>query len=700
MFVTFVTLSLTACYVNDRRHRLVINRDTYRSGFNAKPLSGKPLLTTENGDSGVKDYTSHPCLRECDSTAPPRVCEYNFTVENYATRTKACYDCPFTPSDCFRPHCIPGDGNPRSVIVANRMLSGPSIQVCEGDEVVVNVHNKMIGGEGTTIHWHGLHQRGTPEMDGAVLVTQCPIHAHSTFQYRFSARSPGTHFWHAHAGVQRGDGLFGSFVVRQSAAREPHRKLYDLDESEHTITLMDWMRKTSVEVFTDKHHSGGPAFPQSLLVNGRSQFHKITLNNTNETTHIPYSVFDVKQGHRYRFRVISNAAQNCPMQVSVDNHTLLVIALDGSPIQPEPFDVINIFGGERIDFVLSANQSVGNYWLRVTGDGSCGFYFLRAMTLAILRYTGAPEVVPTAATDFKIATQSDRFLSPYNTNGPATSRHVVEMTSLHPDDVTLKATPDKKFYLRVDFNRINNYNYHSPELYPLENVTSAMELLTNQINYISSILPPSPLLTQHGDVPEEMFCNERTVKKNCTLEFCECVHVQDVRLNDVIELVIVDEGQSHWSNHPFHLHGHQFRVVALEKVSKQAYAYEVKRLDAEGHIKRKLSGAPLKDTVNVPDGGYTVVRFHATNPGFWLFHCHSEFHAQIGLSMIFKVGDIHQMVTPSKGFPKCGNWKPEMTTGSADDESTSSSSQRTVYSLNAVSVVVTLLVGAVMNVVY
>lgn len=41
----------------------------------------------------------------------------------------------------------------------------------------------------------------------------------------------------------------------------------------------------------------------------------------------------------------------------------------------------------------------------------------------------------------------------------------------------------------------------------------------------------------------------------------------------------------------------------------------VKVLDAMGQIKRKLTRAVLKDTVTVPDGGYTIIRFKATNPG-------------------------------------------------------------------------------------
>ena len=57
-------------------------------------------------------------------------------------------------------------------------------QVCEGDEVVVDVHNELNNGEGTSIHWHGVLQHGSQHMDGVAMVTQCPIPAKTSFQYR------------------------------------------------------------------------------------------------------------------------------------------------------------------------------------------------------------------------------------------------------------------------------------------------------------------------------------------------------------------------------------------------------------------------------------------------------------------------------------------------------------------------------------
>lgn len=74
------------------------------------------------------------------------------------------------------------DGVERGILTVNRMIPGPSIQVCEGDRVVVDVENHMEGME-VTIHWHGILQKGTQYYDGVPFITQCPIQQGNTFRY-------------------------------------------------------------------------------------------------------------------------------------------------------------------------------------------------------------------------------------------------------------------------------------------------------------------------------------------------------------------------------------------------------------------------------------------------------------------------------------------------------------------------------------
>ena len=207
------------------------------------------------------------------------------------------------------------------------MLPGPAIQVCLGDIVVVNLHNKLRSERVTSIHWHGVLQKNTPHMDGVGLVTQCPITPHSSFTYTFQANNSGTHVWHSHSGTQRADGVFGSFIVRES--NEKHASLYDYDLKEHVIILNDWTRVPFQSQLANYLFSGGYGSVDGILINGKG------LNSGQSGLfQPPLESFSVGKGRKYRFRLINVGLQYCPMQFSVDGHNLTMIATDGNPIEP------------------------------------------------------------------------------------------------------------------------------------------------------------------------------------------------------------------------------------------------------------------------------------------------------------------------------------------------------------------------------
>ena len=60
------------------------------------------------------------------------------------------------------------------------------LQVCEGDNIVVNVTNHLRNGEATSIHWHGFHVRNEQYMDGVGMLTQCPIPVGDSFTYKIT----------------------------------------------------------------------------------------------------------------------------------------------------------------------------------------------------------------------------------------------------------------------------------------------------------------------------------------------------------------------------------------------------------------------------------------------------------------------------------------------------------------------------------
>ena len=90
----------------------------------------------------------------------------------------------------------------------------------------------------------------------------------------------------------------------------------------------------------------------------------------------------MKKGNTYRFRVIQ-AGMMYPLKVSVDGHNLKVVATDGFDITPYPCESIIINPGERFDFLLTADQNVGNYWIRVDSIEVSTFQYSKVQTLLI-----------------------------------------------------------------------------------------------------------------------------------------------------------------------------------------------------------------------------------------------------------------------------------------------------------------------------
>ena len=80
-----------------------------------------------------------------------------------------------------------------------------------------------------------------------------------------------------------------------------------------------------------------------------------------------------------------------------------------------------------------------------------------------------------------------------------------------------------------------------------------------------------------------------------------------VRENERIEIIMQNQtGMAH----PMHLHGHYFKVAAINNVP--------------------IEGA-LRDTVLVPPSTSVTIRFAADNPGNWAFHCHHLYHMNGGM---------------------------------------------------------------------
>ena len=128
---------------------------------------------------------------------------------------------------------IQTDGHFRTIITINAQMPGPTIIAHHNQMLNITVFNELQNVEGIAIHWHGIHQTGTPEADGVAYITQNPILPQRSFTYTFQASPAGTHWYHAHSGEHRSNGLYRAFIVKDTL---PGYENNNDSPNEHTLS--------------------------------------------------------------------------------------------------------------------------------------------------------------------------------------------------------------------------------------------------------------------------------------------------------------------------------------------------------------------------------------------------------------------------------------------------------------------------------
>lgn len=193
----------------------------------------------------------------------------------------------------------------------------------------------------------------------------------------------------------------------------------------------------------------------------------------------------------------------------------------------------------------------------------------------------------------------------------------------------------------------------------LDITSSTGESFVGTANNISFLYPSFPLLIEPDRVHDGMFCDEDNLKReHCSMfgnqKICRCIHRIKFKLGSIAELVVVNVNDV--LGHPMHLHGHKFHVMEQGRLRENITHAEV-RNGAIQFVNHKRP--PYKDTVHLPYPGFVRLRFRANNPGYWLFHCHFDWHLPIGMAVIIQVGEKDEMRKPPANFPRCYNYLPE-----------------------------------------
>ena len=126
-----------------------------------------------------------------------------------------------------------------------------------------------------------------------------------------------------------------------------------------------FLHQATAEQFLLHHWDGQDGASSNILINGRGRFFKDSLlanplyqkfkNTTtdydpfkhNFMDHLPMAHFYVTSGKRYRFRLMNPGFTICPIRLTIDDHSLRVIATDSYPVKSKKVRSLVIFPGER-----------------------------------------------------------------------------------------------------------------------------------------------------------------------------------------------------------------------------------------------------------------------------------------------------------------------------------------------------------------
>ncbi|XVE99826.1 hypothetical protein REPUB_Repub03eG0235000 [Reevesia pubescens] len=523
-------------------------------------------------------------------------------------------------------------------ITVNGMFPGPLLEVRNGDTLEVKVVNKAR--YNVTIHWHGVRQMRTGWADGPEFVTQCPIRPGGSYTYRFTIQGQeGTLWWHAHSSWLRAT-VYGGLIIRP---REGESYPFPMPKRETPIILGEWWDANPIDVVREATRTGAaPNNSDAYTINGQPG--DLYNCSSKDTTIIP-----IDSGETNLLRVI-NAALNQPLFFTVANHKLTVVGADASYTKPFTTSVLMLGPGQTTDVLISGDQLPARYYMAARAYQSAqNAPFDNTTTTAILEYKSAPcpAIIGNAPKPVMPS------LPAYNDTNTVTA---FSRSFRSPRKVEVPTDIDESLFFTVGLGLNNcppNFNRSRCQGPNGTRFTASM-------NNVSFVLPQSfSLLQAHQQGIPGVFTTDfpgtPPVKFDYTGNVSQSLFqpipgtkLYKLKYGSRVEVVIQDTSIVTPENHPIHLHGYDFYIIA------EGFGNFDPKKDSS---KFNLVDPPLRNTVAVPANGWAVIRFVADNPGVWLMHCHLDVHITWGLAMAFMVengvGELQTLQAPPLDLPIC-----------------------------------------------
>lgn len=303
---------------------------------------------------------------------------------------------------------------------------------------------------------------------------------------------------------------------------------------------------------------------------------------------------------------IVNAAVNDELFFKISGHQLTVVEVDAIYAKPFKTDTLFIAPGQTTNALLTADQGAGKYLVVVSPFMDAPIPVDNITGTAILSYTGTLAASPTVLTT-----------SPSQNATQLTSSFMDSLKSLnskqYPANVPLAIDHSLLFTIGVGVN-------------PCSTCVNGSRLVS-YINNVTFVMPTTGLLEAHyyniGGVFTVDFPGNPLIAFNYTgtqpsnMQTMNGTRLYRLAYNSTVQVVIQGTAMISPESHPTHLHGFDFYAVGRG----------LGNFDPVNDPKKfNLIDPIARNTIGVPSGGWTAIRFRADNPGrptglIFLFPC-------------------------------------------------------------------------------
>ncbi|RRT77967.1 hypothetical protein B296_00017441 [Ensete ventricosum] len=357
------------------------------------------------------------------------------------------------------------------------------------------------------------------------------------------------------------------------------------------------------------------------------------------------TVFRVAPGETNLLRFI-NAALNNEHFISIAGHKMTVVAADAAYTKPFTTSVLMLAPGQTTDVLLTADQPAGRYYMAAHVYASArGVAFDNTTTTAILEYSGCPtKNRPGVRPAFPV-------LPAFN-DTPTATAFAAGIRSPRP--VKIPSPVDHYLFFTVG---LGLFNCPPGRRCGGPNGTrfgASMNNVSFQLPTRLSVLQAYHLgvrgvyTTDFPAAPPVQFDYTAANISRALWQPVPATKVYPLKYGSVVQLVLQGTNIFAGEEHPMHIHGYQFYVLAT------GFGNFDPARDAASF---NLVDPPLRNTVGVPVNGWAVIRFVADNPGVWFMHCHLDVHITWGLAMAFLVengvGKLQSLEPPPADLPRC-----------------------------------------------